>query len=264
MPIVTFLPRGLKADVESGLSILDAARRAGIELESPCNGLGTCGKCKVKVTRVDSTDPSRTQADGDHVLACEARVITDEVVVTIPEVVRGRDRVLLTGQRATRQHRPLVSRQYDRSSDTTRFYRNGLESGIHCGDVPCLGIAVDIGTTTVVVSLLDLESGKELGTLGALNPQARLGHDVLTRIQIASDEGGLAELCSLIIDELARLINEVTRKSKVHPSAVQEIILSGNTTMLHLATRTNPKSLGRYPYTPVLRGHNGGWTAGRC
>jgi uncharacterized 2Fe-2S/4Fe-4S cluster protein (DUF4445 family) len=149
----------------------------------------------------------------------------------------------------------MLTRQYDSATDTTRFFRDGVESDVQSGNVPCLGIAVDIGTTTLVVSLLDLESGRELGTMGALNPQARLGNDVLTRIQIASDRTGLEELHRLLIDELTRLISDVGEKSGINPSVVREIVLTGNTTMLHLATRANPKSLGRYPYTPAERGN---------
>jgi len=257
LPNLVFHPREVSLEVESDVTLLDAARRAGLEIESPCNGLGTCKKCRVKVNQpgnVHHRNGERAFEAIDEVLACTTEVGDSDLHVTVPEQVRGRDRVLISGHRVERPINPWVHREWHADAAISRiFYGDELlweESGL----VPVLGLAVDVGTTTLVVSLLDLQEGKELGTVGALNPQARLGHDVLTRIQLASDEAGLTQLHELLVAELRRMTEEVTRKAGVNVSGLREIVLSGNTTMLHLAAKVNPKSLGRYPYTPVIHG----------
>jgi uncharacterized 2Fe-2S/4Fe-4S cluster protein (DUF4445 family) len=257
LPNVVFHPRKVALDVESGVTLLDAARRAGLEIESPCNGLGTCKKCRVKVDQPHSVHHRNGEGAFeviDEVLACTTEVGLSDLLVTVPEQVRGRDRVLLSGHRVARPINPWVRREWQADKEISRIFYGDELLWEEPGMVPVLGLAVDIGTTTLVVSLLDLQEGRELGTVGALNPQARLGHDVLTRIQLASDEAGLTQLHELLSSELRRMTEEVTRRAGVTASGVREIVLSGNTTMLHLAANVIPRSLGRYPYTPVIRG----------
>ena len=162
--------------------------------------------------------------------------------------------MLITGQRTVRPHRPWVHRDWDETLNLSSIYYGDELVSEEAGKAPALGLAVDIGTTTLVVALLDLETGLELGTVGALNPQASLAHDVLSRIQIASEESGLLKLQGLLTAELRRMTLEVTARAGVDPCALREIVLSGNTAMLHLAAGVNPSSLGRYPYTPAIRG----------
>ncbi len=257
MPNVVFHPRKVAIEAEPGLTLLDAARRAGLELESPCNGLGTCKKCRVTVDKPDCVrhrNGERAADEVDGILACTTEIRDADLSVTIPEQVRGRDRVLISGQRVERPINPWVRREWQSSTNRSRIFYGNTLMWQEAGLAPVFGLAVDIGTTTLVVALLDLAEGRELGTVGALNPQARLGHDVLTRIQIASDEAGLTQMHEILVAELRRMTEEVANRAGVDVSGLREIVLSGNTTMLHLAAKVNPRSLGRYPYTPVIRG----------
>jgi uncharacterized 2Fe-2S/4Fe-4S cluster protein (DUF4445 family) len=254
MARVSFPQSGLAVDVEPGVTLLDAARRAGLELEAPCNGQGTCGKCRVTVDRPDGVHRRGGEAPGASVLSCEAETTDADLVVTVPAVVRGRDRVLLTGERVERPHRPWVRREVDAAAGVTAILHGEARVAVRPGATRVLGLAVDVGTTTLVASLLDLEDGRELSTVGALNPQTRLGHDVLSRIQVGSEPAGLAELHRLLADELNRMSAEALRRAGAHEDELQEIVLAGNTAMLHLAARLDPRSLGKYPYTPALRG----------
>lgn len=90
MPTVTFRPTGARAEVASGTELLAAARAAGVDIDAPCGGKGTCGKCMVRIVagEVDSGDlgmlPPAAVVDG-HVLACKARLLDGDVVVEVPE-----------------------------------------------------------------------------------------------------------------------------------------------------------------------------------
>ncbi len=245
MPKVAFPESGLEIVIERGVTLLDAARRAGLELESPCNGAGTCGKCRVSVDHPAAVLRRNGEPPAAEVLSCTTEVLDADLVVTVPQVDRGGDRVLVSGERVGRPLRPFVRREWDPASDRSWFFHGDDLVAERPGRAPIHGLAVDIGTTTLVVALIDLHDGRELATLGALNPQTRLGHDVLSRIQIGSDEAGLAELHRL---------PEVLRRAGARVEDLHEIVLAGNTTMLHLAARVSPRSLGKYPYTPALRG----------
>ena len=116
-----------------------------------------------------------------------------------------------------------------------------------------LGIAFDIGTTTVVGYLMDLTSGKELGVVSALNPQTRYGADVITRIAFATQhENGLETLHGAIIEMLNLLIGEAVEKAGATREQIYAVTVAGNTTMHHLFLGISPKYLALAPYVPVI------------
>jgi len=128
----------------------------------------------------------------------------------------------------------------------------GLEDGDTIGEA--YGVAVDIGTTTVVASLHRLTDGCELAVASALNPQTQHGLDVLSRIQFAAgDSDKLTRLSRIIIDCLNQLIADLCRQSGIDKRYIYIIAAAGNTVMLHLLLEVNPASLGRSPYHPVFR-----------
>lgn len=114
------------------------------------------------------------------------------------------------------------------------------------------GLAVDIGTTTVVVYLVDLDSGLTLGKKGTYNKQARFGDDVITRMIHASDKaGGLDELHNAVIDTINQLIDELLAQSQVSGDDVHMAMVAGNTTMTHLLLGLTPKYIRLEPYIPL-------------
>jgi uncharacterized 2Fe-2S/4Fe-4S cluster protein (DUF4445 family) len=239
--------RGINVAADVGEDILTVARRAGMALESPCNGNGTCGKCKVKLTA----------ADGQHtVLACRTAVSRDMTVEIMERRDGGNLQIKQDGMIAVVNLDSAIKKRYLPLADLTEVYRDGNLIATEHGDTlqQVYGLAVDIGTTTLVVSLVDLLTGQELATAGALNPQSRLAQDVLSRIRYASDEQGLAEMNRLCIDELNRLIQQVTAVANVIAVRIYDLVFSGNTCMLHLAAGVNPATLGKYPYTPLIWG----------
>jgi len=129
----------------------------------------------------------------------------------------------------------------------------GFEApGDAAGD--CCGLAVDIGTTTIVAGLLDLENGKEHAVASAVNPQKKYGLDVLSRIEyVQNDLNALKLLNTLIISCLNGLIVELCKKAGISPLQIYEITVAANTVMLHLFLGVNPRPLGRFPYRTVFR-----------
>ena len=115
-----------------------------------------------------------------------------------------------------------------------------------------LGVAVDIGTTTVVLSLIDLVSGQLLSTTSEYNRQMKAGDDVISRISYA-EEGGLGELRDLIVGTINLLLKKAISSSEedVKESEVTSYAICGNTTMIHLLLGLDPKSIRYEPYVPL-------------
>ena len=236
--------------VNAGEDLLAAARQAGVTLEAPCNGSGTCGKCRVKIL------PS--SAEDEIVLACLTKVDHDVVVEIIEPFDSGNLQIKQDGLASSGGIDSIITKQYLSHSNSTHVYRKGEIIGTEEGNTEreIYGLAIDIGTTTLVVSLVNLLTGEELAATGALNPQSRLGQDVVSRIRYASKEQGLVEMNQLIITELNKMILQVVAEAARGANHVYELVLSGNTCMLHLAVKANPATLGKYPYNPVVRGGN--------
>jgi uncharacterized 2Fe-2S/4Fe-4S cluster protein (DUF4445 family) len=241
MPTLHFIRENVSVTVPSKLSILAAARKAGIVIDAPCNGAGTCGKCKVKI-RPQPPSPTPQPPDSPTlellpVLACQTQAGDADIAVeTIAHIDRGL-RILAEGHAFEVPVDPPIVRTLALKPDAPRF-----------------GLAVDIGTTTLVASLVDLHTGAELATASALNPQARHAQDVLSRIKLGSAPDGLALLQRELTEELNRLIAQAAAAADVRPDRIYEAVYSGNTTMQHLAVGADPAPLGKFPYTPVLQG----------
>jgi uncharacterized 2Fe-2S/4Fe-4S cluster protein (DUF4445 family) len=117
-----------------------------------------------------------------------------------------------------------------------------------------LGVAVDVGTTTLVAQLLDLRNGNVLAVKTALNPQARHGADVMSRVHFAVAEGGGPELTDVIRAAALRLIRQTCSAAEVKPDSVTDVVLVGNTVMHHLFGGFDLTPLAYYPFEPEREG----------
>jgi Uncharacterized metal-binding protein len=264
MAKVTFNPGNIAIHVEAGTTILEAARKAGVKIESPCNGAGTCDKCKLLLEQVSPVDAvlikkskfSRTGEGPEFILACSSCITSDVVVATENGNQNKTLKILSKGKSFDIELDSLIKKKYIQDAGITEIYAGDLlvakEKGNTSGNN--FGIVVDIGTTTLVTSLVDINTGEELQTASVLNPQAIHAQDVLSRIKLASEENGLHTLYSEVIEEINRMIDEVSSGSGINSKDIYEVIFSGNTCMLHLAAGVNPYSLGKYPYTPGISG----------
>lgn len=112
------------------------------------------------------------------------------------------------------------------------------------------GIAVDIGTTTVVLQLIGLRSGRAAASLSFVNGQRPYGADVISRIQLADEGGKLDLLCGIITGQIDEGVRRLCETAGVAPASVRRVTVAGNTTMIHLLLRLPCRSLGQYPFTP--------------
>jgi uncharacterized 2Fe-2S/4Fe-4S cluster protein (DUF4445 family) len=118
---------------------------------------------------------------------------------------------------------------------------------------PLLGIAFDIGTTTLVGYLIDLQSGKELAYAARLNPQVQYGDDVVSRLSfVYHDPAGLKQLQHAVVRGMNEIIAEACQTAGVDPHDVFEVVAVGNTTMLHFLLGVNTNSIAVAPYVPVF------------
>ncbi|MCA1795520.1 MAG: ASKHA domain-containing protein [Desulfobacteraceae bacterium] len=119
-------------------------------------------------------------------------------------------------------------------------------------DTKCLGLAVDLGTTTIVAYLVDLETGRVLSVKAEMNPQVSQGEDVISRIALCRDRPDrLEKLAGSVHQCINALAQDACMEAGVHPGHIFETVLVGNTAMHHIFLQLDPCGLAQAPYTPV-------------
>ncbi|MDR1396510.1 MAG: ASKHA domain-containing protein [Desulfarculales bacterium] len=257
-----FLPDEIKAEVAPGVTLLSAARRAGAALESPCDGMGVCGKCLVELTSGDCADIAADAAKASvlqppvRVLACRTVVGELDAQVRIARSAAGLQ-VHDEGDSVACAIMPRMLKRYDAVSGATEILADGRHLGWETGDTgkALFGLAADIGTTTLTVAVINLNDGRELASFSGLNPQTRYAQDVLGRIHFASEKAGLEILNREVVSAINQLAGLACAQAGVEIAHIYETVLSGNTCMAHLAAGLNPEALGRYPFSPEFSGH---------
>jgi uncharacterized 2Fe-2S/4Fe-4S cluster protein (DUF4445 family) len=114
------------------------------------------------------------------------------------------------------------------------------------------GIACDVGTSTVALHLVELETGKILGTASSSNQQLKCGEDVISRIDYAQKPDHLEELHDLILRTINHLIEKVTRAAGILLSEIYYASVAGNTTMIHLFLNLDPRFIREEPYVSTF------------
>ncbi|MFZ1946245.1 MAG: ASKHA domain-containing protein, partial [bacterium] len=135
-------------------------------------------------------------------------------------------------------------------SNVTAVVTRGEIIGLEAGDTTreCFGAAVDVGTNTVVCSLVNLASGREMGTASTINPQVMHGDDVISRIRFAKTAGGLELLRAEIVNLINGLLEEITGSLGIDRRRIYLVSAVGNTAMQHILAGISPLDLGRAPY----------------
>ena len=151
---------------------------------------------------------------------------------------------------------PAILRRNDFCARCSVFRDRGgwVLTGIDRSDHPrpAAGLAVDLGTSRVVLLLIDLADGRTLGEEAFDNPQLAFGPDVLARLHHAESPGGLKELKDLVIGGLNRAIDRLCRSAGIEPADVCAVSVAGNTSMTHLFLGLEPRWIIREPYIPVV------------
>lgn len=330
---VRFTPSGAEAVVRKGTTVLEAARSAGLSLESPCGGQGSCRRCLVEVNS-DYAPPASAgefyilQGRFRYILACQTPV-EDDCELHIPEESgtiitdgglcpcgsAGKAADQFDAENASflmpecadatsgQMEGPLTRSENvaltppsheDNSSDWSRLKRTmkGLCSTgditagrdvlsqlpevlrisewkprvffhEHHGEIEIISIAgpgsghysiaVDIGTTTLAASLIDMNSGRILSTKACYNPQILHGEDVITRIIAAEKDEGRKTLHDAVVEGIEGLIRAFLLEHSCNTSEITAIVCAGNTTMIHLLLSVPPRSIRLAPYVPVFQ-----------
>lgn len=285
---VTFLPSGVSIEATPGMTIMQALHQAGLRIDAPCGGNGTCHKCKVKVT--DSSGQStvlacRTEIKGDITVDISKedeghRIlmggITREVAadppvevltVDVPKPTTGdlrscwtrlRDEAAKASGKAAEELHPnlaVIGKLYQTLED--QKYR--VDVVLCDGEVldvvpvgsPVCGLAYDIGTTTIACYMIDLRSGEQLSQSSMLNPQVAYGGDVIMRMKY-SLENGLEGPTGDVRKALNALAGICASEAKEALSSIYLVTVVGNTCMHHLFLGLSPASLAYAPYTPAM------------
>ncbi|MBD3243483.1 MAG: DUF4445 domain-containing protein [Chitinivibrionales bacterium] len=235
---VTVLAGGVMRviDAREGQMLLDVLRVHGVELSAACGGRGTCGKCGVDI-------------DGlGRVLSCR-HALQHDITVRVPLAGKAailHDAGLLEGV----ENDCGLSRGNGGSIVSTL---PGAERTIVPRAAPpgLYGIAIDIGTTTVVVYLEDLLAYETRDVVSFVNPQTVYGHDVVSRIHYTMEhENGVTTLRDELLREVNRAIEQLCSRNGIDTDALYKATVVGNTTMLHLFMGVDPSSIAAAPYTP--------------
>lgn len=118
----------------------------------------------------------------------------------------------------------------------------------------CFGLAFDIGSTTLVGTLVNLITGEDVAVAARVNPQTSFGDDVVTRIQkCRTDPSGLSQLHTAVLESVNKIIDDLARKAHISPNNIYEIVFAGNTTMQEILCGINPSALGEMPFMPAFR-----------
>ena len=229
---VTVIKGNQKKEIEvtNGQSLLDALVSQHVFLQSPCGGTGKCGKCKVTV--VEGELPASPQ---------------DVALLTTKELESG----VRLACCAYPQADCTILLQEDGEYEAIATYAGADKK--ESTTETTYGIAVDIGTTTIALALVGLNSGATIETVSLQNHQSAYGADVISRIQ-AANNGKLWELQNVVHTDLKNGIAALLQKASVAESSIEKIVIAANTTMVHLLLGYSCETLGVAPFTPVNLG----------
>jgi len=212
-------PLGRSIEVERGMSLRDVLYAFGVEF--PCGGQGRCKRCRVQLLQgslpigeAESAILSDAEREQGWRLACRARA---DAPVTL-QVEQFRAPILV-------DHTPFAFQP-----------RQGH------------GVAVDLGTTTLVAQLLDLETGRVIAAETALNPQGAAGSDIMSRTQYALADEGRRQLTELARGAVEDLVRRALTSARLRRSPLETVVLVGNTVMHHLFCGLDVKPLAAFPF----------------
>jgi len=213
---VTLIPGNQTGSFPKGTLLVDALLDIGVNIKTPCGGKGICGKCRTKamgdLSGATAAEQKILNNDSNTRLACQARLAGD-VSVFVDE-----------------NH--LISRKtYPKVNPDDHF-----------------AVAVDVGTTSVNLSLISLPRGDAFDLDTFLNPQRRFGHDVISRIAAASDPANRKTMTRQIRKAIFNAIKRALKAMDLPCPSIEQIVFSGNTTMLYLLFGLDVSELGRYPF----------------
>lgn len=287
MPQIRFVNEDISIEVEEGTKLIDSIRKAGLKIETPCNSVGKCGKCKVRAfgeLYPKTQDELRHTNEENMRLACITRVKGDVNIELLNEdknlktINRGFSNDVEIDSSMKKIKLPNIDeKNFIPYKDTVEYKfkninvlkkiglleRNEIKEfyGILHKDtiidirekIDCLlGVAVDIGTTGLSAYLVNMENGEVLNKVSALNPQTEFGSDVISRITYCMTiENGINTLSNCIRKKINVMIEDLVG-DKYCTDDIYRVVISANTTMLHLFLGVIPDAIATVPYRSVF------------
>jgi uncharacterized 2Fe-2S/4Fe-4S cluster protein (DUF4445 family) len=242
---------GVRAEIPAGTSIFETANRVGVRVPTSCVAQGKCKECIVEVTTGGDllSPPTRYE---DHLdvsssrfrLSCQSRVVAEAGEIECHTMRRGHMRIERHALNLPTSHQrmpidPAVTRR-----DTDRILIDGVEVARSTDHI--YGLAVDLGTTTVVVRLINLETGELVADGSFENPQRFGGSDVMSRIHYDTEHRG-----KLLRRTLAGYLTHAIEELPVDPKSIYEVVIVGNSTMRDIFFRQNVYTIGQNPYRSI-------------
>lgn len=238
---------GKHAEMARGLTLFEYGESLGIRVPTSCHRQGKCKECVVEVLEgmdcLSPKAPAERHLKGAFRLSCCAAVVTDGGLVRCHTMRRGelrieREAFHLPNRGGAEELAPAVTRRGN------VVFMDGEE--VDRRDGPIHGIAMDLGTTTVVLRLLNLETGEIVARSAFENPQRFGGSDVMARIHYDHEDG-----TRVLQRTLVGYLNRAIRELGVEPESIYEVVVAGNSTMRDLFFRLSVYSIGQSPYQSI-------------
>ena len=232
-----------------GKSLFDFADTLSIRVPTSCGRTGECHECIIQVTEGLENLSEKKDLESflgpEFRLACQAIINNDKNDVSF-NVLRRQPKILDKGNETKFSLNPSVILK-----DNQVIFRKDNRV-LNEKMTPIYGVAVDLGTTTVVCSIIDLTNGEKIGTSSFENPQRFGGSDTLNRISYETTKFP-GELKSVIISGLNFEIGELCKKNKIRRSYIYEMMVVGNTTMRDIFFGIDVASVGQKPYKSITQ-----------
>ena len=285
---IIFLPENVQVSVKPGMTLMMAAAEAGVEFEGPCGGRGVCGKCKMNIVEGETTGwvlacqhkvttdlvveipqqeiylsrkTALTESDWD--IEADPGIVKKNIKVEPPSLSNQKadaDRLLSALERPAQlklealRSLPHVLRAANHEVTVVMAGEEVL--AVEAGNTVAkglYGLAIDIGTTTVVGSLVELTTGKTIGAASSGNTQNIFGADVISRIQhAAKGPKELGQLRRRVVQVINRLSEKLAATAGITPGEIYQAAIVCNTTMNHLLLGLDPRHLAPAPFIPVV------------
>jgi uncharacterized 2Fe-2S/4Fe-4S cluster protein (DUF4445 family) len=250
---IEFQPSGLKAASAGELSLLELGRSLGLSMESSCGGRGVCRSCAVRVEGqlAPPTAGERDAFSAEEIAAgwrrsCQTRP-AGPCTVHIPVKTLGLH--FSVGKDAAEELVSISEPLWTLDESARLWRRNGRSLHASAASAP-LALAVDLGTTNIAASLVDLALGRVINSAAKTNPQVAFGADVISRLDYAlKGEEQASQLQQAAVDAIAEL---ATALAEDRTSQIVEVAVVGNTVMQHLFLGLPIAALARAPYSPAV------------
>jgi uncharacterized 2Fe-2S/4Fe-4S cluster protein (DUF4445 family) len=315
--LVIFTPSGKRGRFAAGTSLLDAARRLGVDIDSVCGGRAICGRCQCvpqsgvfakhgidsrpehlgPLTVTEQRYHERRGLPQGRRLACQTRILGDLVIDVPPDSQVHRQVVRKRAEAREIRLDPMVRLHYVEVEQPDMHRQRGdferlqealerewgltgltidlrslqkLQAALRQGQWAvtvavhdgrriialwpgfhdrAYGLAFDVGSTTIAAHLCDLGSGAVLASAGMMNPQIRMGEDLMSRVSYAMlNPGGREQMTLAVREAVTALVGQVSAEARIDPREILEAVFVGNPVMHHLLLGLDPTELGQAPF----------------